>query len=302
MPNIYPSLGYIYRITNTINGKVYIGKTEKEPEIRFKQHKKSKSNCLLHKAIRKYSIKSFLFDIIFIIFDKNYSNEYEKMFIEEYDCCVIDDNENGYNMTRGGDGGRNEFAIQKLLLLSSQGNHPSQRPGRSELQSNLVKSMIENGTHAFNGKRGSELQLKINQDKVKNGTHQFQGERGSIIQKRRIDNGTHPFSGENGSLLSKKTASERIESGNHNFQGEQGRKLQIDRVNSGKHNLQGNAGKELHQKRINDGTHNCLIYHKCPHCGKEGKGSVMFRYHFNKCKLFTLPFQDVCQLRDENEA
>jgi hypothetical protein len=32
------------------------------------------------------------------------------------------------------------------------------------------------------------------------------------------------------------------------------------------------------------GIHNSTIRYICPHCNKEGKGSVMKRWHFNNCK------------------
>ena len=53
--------------------------------------------------------------------------------------------------------------------------------------------------------------------------------------------------------------------------------------------FKGAAGSEM-SKRINaermaNGTHQNQQHHKCPHCGLNGKGPIMFRYHFDKCKL-----------------
>jgi hypothetical protein len=48
-------------------------------------------------------------------------------------------------------------------------------------------------------------------------------------------------------------------------------------LKEGKHNFQTKEHLEkmsLQQK----------IVRECPHCGKKGRGSVMFRYHFDKCK------------------
>ncbi len=33
------------------------------------------------------------------------------------------------------------------------------------------------------------------------------------------------------------------------------------------------------------GKANAEKHRECPHCGKQGKGPTMFRYHFNNCKL-----------------
>ena len=45
----------IYKITNLINGKVYIGKTTRTIEKRWQEHCYCKDNDLLHNAIRKYA-------------------------------------------------------------------------------------------------------------------------------------------------------------------------------------------------------------------------------------------------------
>ena len=57
-------MAYIYKITNTINGKMYIGKTELTIEKRFQQHCKDSqrdkmSNRPLYKAMRKYGVEFF---------------------------------------------------------------------------------------------------------------------------------------------------------------------------------------------------------------------------------------------------
>ena len=65
-------MGYIYKITNKINNKVYIGQTIKiRASDRFSQHKylarhleQEKVNSYLHKAMHKYGVENFSFDII----------------------------------------------------------------------------------------------------------------------------------------------------------------------------------------------------------------------------------------------
>ena len=60
-------MGWIYKITNKINNKVYIGQTINSLEKRFKQHlseAKQGKNCRLHSAIRKYGIDAFVIEPI----------------------------------------------------------------------------------------------------------------------------------------------------------------------------------------------------------------------------------------------
>lgn len=98
----------IYSITNLVNRKVYIGKTIQDPKLRFKQHKNSarlgKSDQLIHRAINKYGIENFKFEVIFNAFSEDDLSKSEQDFIAQYDCCVLDGSHKGYNMTRGGEG------------------------------------------------------------------------------------------------------------------------------------------------------------------------------------------------------
>lgn len=54
-----PQFGIIYKITNLVNNKVYIGQTERTLKERWGQHKYSKGCKYLHNAILKYGAESF---------------------------------------------------------------------------------------------------------------------------------------------------------------------------------------------------------------------------------------------------
>lgn len=95
-------MAYIYKITNDINNKIYIGKTTLTIEERWKQHKKdSVKRALyekrpLYRAINKYGIEHFHIELIE---ETDNPNERECYWIEVYGSY-----NNGYNATRGGDG------------------------------------------------------------------------------------------------------------------------------------------------------------------------------------------------------
>ena len=62
-------MGYIYKITNIINNKIYIGKTSYSVEDRFKQHIKDsvKDRCEkrpLYNAMNKYGVENFTVETI----------------------------------------------------------------------------------------------------------------------------------------------------------------------------------------------------------------------------------------------
>lgn len=96
--------GHIYKITNKVNGKMYIGKTELYNAYeRWNEHisesvKERSYDRYLYKAMRKYGTENFEFKIIESIYDGNLP-EMEEKYIELYRTYG-----NGYNMTKGGDG------------------------------------------------------------------------------------------------------------------------------------------------------------------------------------------------------
>lgn len=96
-------MAYIYQITNDINGKIYIGKTERTVEERFKEHcrdafNRNYENRPLYAAIRKYGIDHFHIETLE---ETSYPEERETYWIEAKRSF-----KNGYNATLGGDGKR----------------------------------------------------------------------------------------------------------------------------------------------------------------------------------------------------
>ena len=93
---------YIYKITNLINGKVYIGLTTLTVEQRWKIHvRDSKTNTKhLYKSIRKYGIDNFYVEKIDETDSFKELGELERKYIKEYQST---DPNKGYNLTAGGE-------------------------------------------------------------------------------------------------------------------------------------------------------------------------------------------------------
>lgn len=92
-------MGYIYKITNNINGNVYIGQTTGTIEKRFNEHKRDAiKGCqyALHRAMRKYGIDNFSIEEIEECLAEEL-NDREIYWISFYDSYY-----QGYNMTIGG--------------------------------------------------------------------------------------------------------------------------------------------------------------------------------------------------------
>ena len=96
-------MAYIYKITNQVNGKVYIGKTLSTPEQRWKKHisdskKEECKNRPLYRAFDKYGIENFQISIVEEC-SLEEVNEKEIQWIEIFGSFKY-----GYNATLGGDG------------------------------------------------------------------------------------------------------------------------------------------------------------------------------------------------------
>lgn len=83
----------IYKITNLINGKVYIGQSI-HIERRWKEHCSPSANSLISSAIKKYGKDNFLFEVVEECSSKEL-NEKEEYYIHFFNSIVP----NGYNVT-----------------------------------------------------------------------------------------------------------------------------------------------------------------------------------------------------------
>lgn len=89
----------IYKITNKINGKVYIGQTVYSLRKRWATHCSKHSNCpAIHAAIEKYGKENFTVEQIDIACDLDELTKKEQYWIEYYDCI----SPKGYNLKGGG--------------------------------------------------------------------------------------------------------------------------------------------------------------------------------------------------------
>ena len=96
-------MGYIYKVVNLINQKIYIGLTYRDIQTRWREHKSranGDSSLYFHNAIRKYGSNNFYIEQIDEA-DGETLKEREKYWIDYYKSNI---HEFGYNLTNGGDG------------------------------------------------------------------------------------------------------------------------------------------------------------------------------------------------------
>lgn len=87
----------IYKTTNLINGKIYIGQNSNNDEKYFG------SGFLITKAIKKYGLENFKKEIIEECPSKDILNDREKFWIKFFNST---DKNIGYNISEGGTGGK----------------------------------------------------------------------------------------------------------------------------------------------------------------------------------------------------
>lgn len=118
-------IGYLYTLTNTINNKVYVGKTYSNIHTRLREHvsesksERSKSRKL-YKAINKYGIDSFVLELIASL-EEGLLEIAEQDLISELDSFKL-----GYNSTKGGDG-RRYLKVSDVEIIEEYSKYNNQQ-------------------------------------------------------------------------------------------------------------------------------------------------------------------------------
>jgi len=107
-------MAIVYKITNTINNKPYIGWTSKTLSERFGQHlknaKKHAGNQKFYNAIKKHGDDVWKAEILIENISNHEAKQKEMEYIKKYNSYM-----NGYNSTLGGDGNNG-------LIMSEESN------------------------------------------------------------------------------------------------------------------------------------------------------------------------------------
>lgn len=154
--------GYIYKITNLINAKVYVGQTTKTVEQRFKGHCNSKKSHI-GLAIKKYGKINFKIELLAIADNQKQLNALEVVYVNNENCL----HPNGYNHRAGGDQQGIVSDSTKSKISKSKLGKPNLKR-RGELRSTEYRIKISKG---LGGKRIKATHLDTGEIKIYETAH-----------------------------------------------------------------------------------------------------------------------------------
>jgi hypothetical protein len=164
----------IYKITNNINGKIYIGQTTLSIKIRWKQHCSRHKDQVIQRAIRKYGKKNFTIEEIDGANSLSELNYLEQHYIYIHNSKVP----HGYNVKNGGLRGSHSEETRKKMSAAHIGlEYNITKESRDKLiQRNKdlvwteemkakISKVHKNNTYGKGLKRSNEVREKMAKDR-----------------------------------------------------------------------------------------------------------------------------------------
>lgn len=167
--------GIIYKITNNIINKIYVGRTIRTAKEYWNYHKvRAKGGYVdkyLYRSMRKYGIDNFHFEVVEEVHEVSNKalnirlNELERYYIKELNSKVP----NGYNITDGGEGtlgykitDKHRANLSKACLgrASPRKGVKLSKETRKKL-SKAAKARFERENNPFLGRKHSEETIKL---------------------------------------------------------------------------------------------------------------------------------------------
>jgi len=154
---------YLYRVTNKINNKIYIGQTVK-PSARWWQHKHDAIDPKIpfHYAINKYGADNFEFEIIATCKSQNDANYIETELVKQYESHISTGK--GYNATHGGMNAPKTEEFKQMMKKWHASLSTEERAKISQKQSEAtIKQIAEHGHPAQGNKWTEEQRIKLSE-------------------------------------------------------------------------------------------------------------------------------------------
>lgn len=184
-------MAIIYLLTNTVNGKQYVGQTSHGLDIRWLQHcrRAHRGNPQhLYNAIRKYGTDAFIREILEHTTIEDINDR------EIYWIAELNTKENGYNMTDGGEGKKgcvvSEETRAKMSKALSGENHPFYGKKLSVEHRAKLSASLSGANSPWYGKpRSEDTRKKISatlKEKISGANNPFYGKKHSEETKAKL--------------------------------------------------------------------------------------------------------------------
>ena len=190
---------YIYKHTNKVNGKVYIGQTCRTPTARWGNGKGYVTSPHMHAAIQKYGWENFTHEILYEVSTVEEANKLEIELIKQYKA---NDPAFGYNLQDGGKNGlQSDETKAKIRAKQLGSNNSFYGHKHSEETKKRISEANTGGKHA----RAKRVKcVETQQEFVTlteaaiwcSGDSNFRGKISEACRGKRQSAGKHPITGE----------------------------------------------------------------------------------------------------------
>lgn len=257
----------IYKLTNSVTGKHYIGYTSKTLEERFKGHVSGARKGLHYKisrAILKYGEAAFTMNLLYECDDRKEVGRLEDEYIIRYDTI-----RNGYNIARGGQGGC-------IILFPEHPNYEdvckkisiAQKKRSKELSEQAKKQHANGGIRPKDFVFSEESRKKMSKGRKgkKNTPEHIEKQRASLLATYKSEGYVNPNKGRKCSEETKRKISE----------------THAD-VNGDKNPMFGKCHSSKTKEKQRE---KALVLPKivCEHCGTASNPGNFSRWHGENCK------------------
>jgi group I intron endonuclease len=117
---------HIYKITNTVNDKIYIGQTTTTLKERFYRHcTYNEAQMLISRAIKKHGSENFSIESIYECDNIDELNRMEEFYISHFNSLTP----NGYNILRGGNNRTMREETKRKISIKNSGVPKSKEHG-----------------------------------------------------------------------------------------------------------------------------------------------------------------------------
>ncbi len=190
----------VYKHTNKINGKVYIGQTCKEPTRRWESRSGYKSCTHFNRAIEKYGWDNFEHEVLYAELALEEADEIERKLIKEYKS---NDPNFGYNIKEGGHNSKLPEITKERISKAKKGSHASEETKKK------LSDMRQKENHPMWGRHHTEESKKKMSEARKGANHPNWGKHHSPETIAKMKQSHHNVKGKNNPNWGRKYSEER---------------------------------------------------------------------------------------------